>query len=471
MSLGEEVPEVRPRHLVHLHEDLWREIFLQCVDSESTHVGISPALLIICQVCSSWRTLAISAPELWARQTITFGQSTTGLVPRREWLDLAFHRARGYLLDLHLSGGIEALPPLIYDQANISSLIFPMLSRVRKLDLNPTDFFTREDLAKLPESGASQLEELSLTEPSCGYSHRPNPLCSRIWANSHCLRRLSISQKLDYDFEWLKIDLMIPFHQLTHIHIDSPISEAQCLAILRASQDLRSFEVHKFSHLVTLEKSFREPVVVPNLERLYLQAENHSMGSSSKSPYNLLYFREAPSLSHLHLTRIHTGEFGFQDASIYTSARRLKVLKLAIEYLFPEDILTLLEDHGMHLEILELEPLSTQAWCYSAAGAMSEVIKRLDVWDEDSQAFALCPNLEEFAMNAGSLSHARRGPKSTPFADMVEHRWSKGRLRRVSVYDCDPLSTPPDDITRLMDLKSSGITGIFISNRGQQRIT
>ena len=471
MLLAEDFSEVTQSRSVDLHEDIWREIFLQCIDepSESTYMGIPPVLLIICQVCSSWRVLATFAPELWARQTITLGKGITGLVPRREWLDLAFHRARGYPLDLHLSGGIEAPSPPIYQQTNISSLIGPMLSRIRKLNLNPTDFFTREDLAKLPESGAHQLEELTLTGPSCGYSHRPNPLCSRIWANSHRLRRLSIYHRLDCDFEWLNVGLMIPFHQLTHIHIDSLISAAQCLAVLRASQDLRSFEIYRLSRLVPSEKPCREPVTVLNLEHLYLQADaNRSMGPSSKSLLDLLSLIEAPSLSHLHLNGLDTSEFGFQDASIYKSARRLKVLKLAVEYLFPEDILALLEEHGTHLEVLELKLSSSRdVWCYSSAGAMNEVIKRLDVWDEDSQAFALCPNLKQFAINSNSLNHARQEqgmPRFTPFVDMIEHRWSKGRLRRVTVYDCDPSSTPPQDLTRLMDLKNEGMSGIFISD-------
>ncbi|KAJ7158027.1 hypothetical protein C8R43DRAFT_854891, partial [Mycena crocata] len=50
-----------------LPEDIIRAIFIACLPSTHNAV-VSPAAspLLLCQICSAWRDLALSTPQLWA---------------------------------------------------------------------------------------------------------------------------------------------------------------------------------------------------------------------------------------------------------------------------------------------------------------------------------------------------------------------------------------------------------------------
>ncbi|KAF9480772.1 hypothetical protein BDN70DRAFT_804690, partial [Pholiota conissans] len=68
--------------------DVLNEIFIQCLFPHSLRVDerrprlrlIQNAPMVLCQVCSSWRTMALSTPNLWSRLTffITVQETTQG---------------------------------------------------------------------------------------------------------------------------------------------------------------------------------------------------------------------------------------------------------------------------------------------------------------------------------------------------------------------------------------------------------
>ncbi|KAJ6580812.1 hypothetical protein B0H19DRAFT_848339, partial [Mycena capillaripes] len=59
--------EVMTYPILTLPNELTSEIFINCLSSDAVRVQPNPATapLLLAQVCSQWRAIAFSLPELW----------------------------------------------------------------------------------------------------------------------------------------------------------------------------------------------------------------------------------------------------------------------------------------------------------------------------------------------------------------------------------------------------------------------
>ncbi|KAF8892809.1 hypothetical protein CPB84DRAFT_1630628, partial [Gymnopilus junonius] len=67
-----------------LPDDVLSDIFHHCLPSHRNPIiRTSEAPLLLTQICSEWRSLALSSPSLWARLHISFSHDNRGLFRTR----------------------------------------------------------------------------------------------------------------------------------------------------------------------------------------------------------------------------------------------------------------------------------------------------------------------------------------------------------------------------------------------------
>ncbi|TFK34180.1 hypothetical protein BDQ12DRAFT_690052 [Crucibulum laeve] len=147
--------------------ELWKIVFILCLhDEEFVTPSSLSAPLLLCQVCHSWRDLALSTPQLWASLSISRFDEGEGCFPRAELADLWLSRSSN--LPLSISFGPDTLFDYVEGDDDVKSMmdvILPTLPRWRNASLCFADL-TPGNVDAIPEEGAQCLEKLTLLLPA-----------------------------------------------------------------------------------------------------------------------------------------------------------------------------------------------------------------------------------------------------------------------------------------------------------------
>ncbi|KAF8880960.1 hypothetical protein BD779DRAFT_1675626 [Infundibulicybe gibba] len=264
--------------MMDLPPEIIRIIFLQFCSSKTVFpLEQDEPRLLVTQICSRWRAIALALPSLWANIRISLGLSPLLLDPIRAWISRSAQST--------LSFGIRS--PYHFPMSS-TAIIDPILQYCTSLKLH-VDEPTLIRLLSLPPALLQALQKISIM-------HIPTRLVVasstilRVTAFQQCLqlRRASFTLPAHtMDFA----NLHLPWHQLTHLDVYScSILEHECVDVLRQCTTLEECKISTFftpSRDPQRMQAFScHPIVLPSLHTLRLALGypvNRSAPSSTRS--------------------------------------------------------------------------------------------------------------------------------------------------------------------------------------------
>ncbi|KAJ7168662.1 hypothetical protein C8R46DRAFT_1350259 [Mycena filopes] len=183
-----------------LPDDILREIFVSSLPS--THNAIMAereAPLLICHVCSGWRSIAFTTPRLWSSLHVVIrDKADTTLILAKEWL------TRAGVLPLSLSIGCSRSLDKIPDDYPLLSLFLSVSKRWKSIQFaTPMD---RHDLlsarlATLSPADVPTLTHISSTTPYFDVVFSPLLAAPSITslASHHIPRNLAAKSSIHWD--------------------------------------------------------------------------------------------------------------------------------------------------------------------------------------------------------------------------------------------------------------------------------
>ncbi|KAF8887812.1 hypothetical protein BD779DRAFT_1672629 [Infundibulicybe gibba] len=224
-----------------LPADILREIFIRCLP----RAAYLPILAIkdepritLSHVCSSWRVIALSTPEMWTEITIDSSRVSDNFQIQDRYMALEawLSRSSPRLFTFKLMDKFGLTQPVL------SNLIFPNLHRCRHLSLTLSRKQSLE-LLTLPSACFSQMETIKITD----YGSTAEDVAK------NTVHTFQNSPKLSHaSFRFYSLnnsmnirDLNLPWRQLTSLSITRPrISAASCLDIFQQCTLLVDCNLH-----------------------------------------------------------------------------------------------------------------------------------------------------------------------------------------------------------------------------------
>ncbi|KIJ97677.1 hypothetical protein K443DRAFT_133773 [Laccaria amethystina LaAM-08-1] len=263
-----------------LPDELLSWIFTECIPTEGATVSLETSVheapMLLCHVCSRWRSVAFSTPQLWNRLVATIGpappphssHSLKLISLVQEWFD----RAKTLPLSLRFASHLnyfecESLDDLIAQETYVPhGLLCPLSSRLRCLDLTLgwTPVYLEGISEELKNPPFPRLESLIL----------------RAFQDAKRLRRVAMHYPI---FGNNLGNVLFPWEQLTHFIVSERIQHGvfedllqrctflqQCVLNLAATPiSIPAREVKTVHHLIdltiTMESSLN-PSILQNFE-------------------------------------------------------------------------------------------------------------------------------------------------------------------------------------------------------------
>ncbi|KAG5638552.1 hypothetical protein H0H81_011898 [Sphagnurus paluster] len=278
-------------------KEIMQEIFIHCLTNDrSANRRIAP--LLLCQVCSAWRRLALSSPKLW--DTLSLGRSTyledweveaamrTLANAKTLWFKASRERPFSYSLILHPKA--TAHSP--------GSHILPLHSQIRTLDLELKDDFQLVDYADMQRGNMPLLESLRI---SISMGLFVTPLALGPVKKYPSFKAAARLRKLALSIPTLRFKSAItsfPWSQLTHLAIGKTLTLNCWHTIVRECLQLREF-IGEFS---LLPDNFIFPPEYNNRPMILTHLRNLTLLFSHYGPLQpILEGLEFPALTALHI--------------------------------------------------------------------------------------------------------------------------------------------------------------------------
>ncbi|KAJ7369068.1 hypothetical protein DFH08DRAFT_833085 [Mycena albidolilacea] len=265
--------------------------------SEQPQANVHNLPVYLTQICSSWRLLALDTPELWSYVRLIFNeksaQSTSAII---QFADQWLAKGRRGRLALHIHMGFSFDEDNLSDLAPIGRLLATRARDWQKLTLahcpeTVTDYF----IARMAENSLPSLEEVELHAYASIWCTRFDALVSA--PRLHTIRfQTSRTPSAQHNLTLL----FLPWRQLRSFSISAPVSERECLGILRQCPELTSLEASVISDGMASHGSQAPAIILPSLSRLKLTA-NVTLGRSTSNIESFLDTLHLPALRELDL--------------------------------------------------------------------------------------------------------------------------------------------------------------------------
>ena len=214
-----------------LPPEILGEIFLRCLRPrvwQPYSPEVKEAPMLLCQVCSYWRELALSIPMLWSSVCASMGErNRPGHVAlMRQWLK------RSCVQPLFLYLDIRRVDPLTSTMMNL------LLDNVGRWSdvLFGVDDESAKDLLAIPGEDAQLLDSFSINAATC--SQETVDELASILPTFPNLRRLRL-----YSFATPMALLGMEFSSLTHIKLLCPLPFNECVLFLARCPQIREVEI------------------------------------------------------------------------------------------------------------------------------------------------------------------------------------------------------------------------------------
>ncbi|KAF7352228.1 F-box domain-containing protein [Mycena venus] len=314
--------------LTNISREVTSRIFVHCLDPLSYgHSTTSPryAPMLLLHVCRTWRSIALSTPELWANLTLDFRRMSWALfqgATLENFIEDCVARAGTLPLSLHVNGGCswEHTEKV---QHLIPTILKRLSSRIQTLDLNI-------DLRHYPEDtpGFPLLQKLKLRLLNLN-AFLPGNHPIRIFSAAPQLRELSMQCGATPSL------FSIPGAKLT-VFSGHRLSTTECVDVLRMAPSL-------------IECHFEEPELDP----------------------------DTPAISHSGLKSLTISLLGDNSSCEFLTLPTLQNLKISLyDFENVQPILPFIS--GLSASLLKLSwgtspPLEVPLMELSAMGALTEL--------------------------------------------------------------------------------------------------
>jgi hypothetical protein len=406
--------------------ELWLEIFRHCLPPvRFPDARLAP--LLLCQICSFWRRIALQASCLWDSMTLQSGlnnsrersglsatmavaswanraikllskrKSSSSLEPISNLITIWAQRSKTRLLSCTVQAGPEEVPVGL--EPTVMRTVLSQSDSFRDLRLN--SLFKAELSLLFSYSLAGRhfqnLETLTLLMPD--FSEWAGSKLITAWADAPCLRKVKLFiNPLNFH------RLLLPWPQLTHLNLlQCPLASSFLNDVLRRCIHLQEGAFTTIEG--SLERSFNHlnPVSLIHLRALHLE----SSGDYTSCLKGLTF----PSLTNLFLGRFYTypGVYFWKD-SHYISPHLKNISHLTLSDIsLPCDAFLDLLSSTLQVETLvidmgyqedELALLFTVLTGFH--GSTSSLLPKL-------QSLTLCVNDPSFP--------------ARPFVGMIKSRW------------------------------------------------
>ena len=367
--------------------DILQEIFCHCIGQTYPILSAMEAPMLLTRICSLWRSVALSSPQIWTRLHIplpgdprmssNYGMNDDRAVEVRrqifsklmqlrcqavkDWLD----RSGSLPLSLSISFPFGYEPSTDSDGAEddevvdpLFRIIRPFTSRWRHLNLSMPYHIYQKLEAKIPLDNLSMLRYFKGNIFLHSYTPAPQPTLIPLHIiELPALEALSISclqltmNLYRYPYSW---------GRLTDICFESPVSDTDLLEILKQCHNLITLDANiqiPWDRPADLEPTL-EMVLLPHLEVLKL----HESGPTSP----LISTINAPSIKSLQYRCPHRYE---NDGLPNLEASSL---------LIPESLIWLISNAATSLQSLSIDPSTLQCehvlQCLQLAAHVKELI-------------------------------------------------------------------------------------------------
>lgn len=378
--------------------EILSEIFLCVHDPFSWHIHDDLSLLKTAmlpgQVCHSWRTVALTTPELWSSIILPITRRMPTSIFKLTSTRL--ERSGGSPLSLAINGALTEhgdIHPLLDTIAAASH-------RWKHIDLDQQLF--QYDVLRKAKENLPVLESLTLSH----YQGHGYAWARDVFESAPRLRTVVLLKGIQVN------EIALPWHQLTHLEL-SVVMEHELLSLLQKCPNLQECIVS-----VNSWGSSSDPSMT-YVRHDSLRSLNINVLHNLQSFTCPLDFLELPTLSTLCCTdRDDPDAPDRLTEFIARSSPTLLHLNLTMGYLTSESI----------VHIFQLTPLLETVSLRGPSGASvtREVLIRLTAGDpSNADHGVLLPNLWSFGLD--DLHHLC---DRASFADMVESRW-----RQISLID------------------------------------
>ncbi|KAF7304969.1 F-box domain-containing protein [Mycena kentingensis (nom. inval.)] len=394
-----------------------------CISDPPYTLQTSPALTLS-HVCASWRSLALSMPELWAGFIVKLPQSYVCEQSTQELLHMHMQRSGNHPLTLDVDFGTseaKALYSLLVEQSNRWRQVRIPLSEASVPHLAPL----RDRLALL--------ERLHLRlDGTIGYRGEQH----NYFVSAPKLRELTLASSLPFH-------LPFPTQQLTHLRLGATVTlDAFSFLEQRSWPCLETLVLNPF-YPFKLPPNPRPLSPFPRLHTLVLAIRD---GYSRNPILDVLCILEAPALKHMHCYGLREVILPHRAFTAFVERSACAIISLQITFRDNLPVASLLanlrtlSDTLTHLVVFAL---GTDAMSVTAT-----ILTALVATD----AVCLLPSLISLEFQSASFNEA--------LLDMAESRIvstdSCTRLERLILHNT-PSSDASNIWQRLTALAASGI--------------
>ncbi|KAF8880963.1 hypothetical protein BD779DRAFT_1675629 [Infundibulicybe gibba] len=260
--------------MMNLPPEIIEIIFLKLCSSKTVFpLQRDEPRLLVTQICSRWRAIALAIPSLWANIRVSLdSESRLLLDPICAWISRSAQSP--------LSFGMRNPTHSYGSSTKLDDLVFSVIQRCASLKLC-IDEWTRVRLFTLPPGSLHALQKISISTRPVSYRSGPNeiPPATAFQQCPH-LRQVKFAFWGD---ELDPADFNLPWHQLTHLHMPScSLREYECLQVLQQCILLQECSIYIFptrlDNLQRIQALSACPIVLPFLHTLHLElVRDHSV--------------------------------------------------------------------------------------------------------------------------------------------------------------------------------------------------
>lgn len=485
-SFGEEAS--RKQLITLLPPELWAEVFMYCVPDlpahgapapwyrRDLHVNPSTAPLLLCQICRSWRQMALSLSALWQGLVVyvSMGTSYPSIELTRLWISRSGHLPLSLSLHQQNESNLNRLVA-----GRVLALFMKHIPRWMDIDLHL--WGPRMALSLIPEKlNAPLLRRFNMRETSYRLYEKEEKCIFGIFEDVPRLSHLQLSRVPEMDLLGHS-SVPVPWSQLVSLSLDYVPSIGTSLHLLSNCSNLRECTLKMdclfgpivdqpllHTHLRSLSlnisyehlSGFLSRITLPALARLKV----HVRGPLEQYAWPQACFEQFLERSACVLTTLELHDSGMRvDQFVSTICHRLCQ---ALEALLVEDRRDWTWDPFFTDVALDLLHCPRYRDAYSVIVFLdpgqgvgpdsdSDSISSTtsDQWQTQSTACFL-PDLAKLAVR-GNCSRTSDGA----FASMVESRWYR-REAGVAQLRSVKLDIPSGhflDLQRLKVLQSEGL--------------
>ncbi|KAF9463442.1 hypothetical protein BDZ94DRAFT_1258823 [Collybia nuda] len=396
----------------HLPPEIIVEIFIHCLPgSRSRTLSRLKAPILLCQICSAWRGIALGISALWEELAVCINYETTDsgntvirhVMAAGEWFSRAGPDALlNYSCDIHLSEETCYEAPRI-----LSEVLLPYTRRCRTLDMSTWNVADVQAFLNISSDEISHLKKATLRFDIGEAESTPT-----VFFSAPSLRQLSLMAFASISAFHLTIDYMavFPWRQLTHIYIAAipPLIWADVFRQCHALQEGTFVLQEIASDHTTTEVPFKlTPTSLSQLLNLTIvcrhPAEHNTVSGLYELPTWLFGGLDFPLLAKLNLS-LEDGGKGF-NAKPLPRLPSLRSLSITNQALSVDNILTLFRVSPGIIE-LELKNYDKERIFHALA------------YEHDSEI--LLPMLKKITIHVNTSTFL----PYQPFMHMVKSRFS-----------------------------------------------